>query len=173
MSEYTYRNRSGNRWTVNEVLALQREFELLEWNIDQIAEKHERTVNAIMYKLEQEGLADYNVLYCNYYGLNGEIPVNQTSKLDSLELISNVNDDEDTVYDDSDNDGEYEDANDEDYEDNGDEEDNDDDYDYDDDPLSNRVARLESTLDEIKKMLKSVLGPKCGIADCKFPSCEL
>ena len=62
-------NRVGKRWSVNEILALQREFQLLEWSIDQIAEKHQRTPNGIMFKLDQEGFADYNVLYSNYYNL--------------------------------------------------------------------------------------------------------
>ena len=50
----TYR-RCGNRWAVNEVLSLQREYELLEWDVQQIAEKHERSVKAILCKLEAEG----------------------------------------------------------------------------------------------------------------------
>jgi len=58
--------RNGNKWTVNELLSLQREFELLGWNVEQIANKHERTPNAIMYKLDAEGFADYNVLYSEY-----------------------------------------------------------------------------------------------------------
>lgn len=47
--------RSGNRWTINELLSLQREYELLEWSVQQIAEKHQRTVEAILFKLEAEG----------------------------------------------------------------------------------------------------------------------
>ena len=47
--------RYGNRWTINEILALQREYELLEWSVQQIAEKHRRSVRAILCKLEAEG----------------------------------------------------------------------------------------------------------------------
>jgi hypothetical protein len=47
--------RSGHRWTINEVLSLQREYELLEWSVQQIAEKHQRTVEAILFKLQAEG----------------------------------------------------------------------------------------------------------------------
>ena len=36
-------SRAGFRWTVNEILSLQREFELLELSIDEIAEKHNRS----------------------------------------------------------------------------------------------------------------------------------
>ena len=48
-------NRSGNRWTTNEIISLQREYELLEWSVQQIAEKHQRSVEAILFKLESEG----------------------------------------------------------------------------------------------------------------------
>ena len=50
--------RSGNKWTVNEFLSLQREYELLEWTIQEIAEKHQRSVIAILFKLESECLID-------------------------------------------------------------------------------------------------------------------
>ena len=62
--------RFGKRWTINECLQLQREFELLQLPIDEIATKHQRTANAIMSKLDQEGLADYNILYSEYHKLN-------------------------------------------------------------------------------------------------------
>ena len=63
MTDY---KRFGNRWTINECLQLQREYELLELSIDEIAERHHRTPNAIMLKLDSEGHADYCVLYSNY-----------------------------------------------------------------------------------------------------------
>lgn len=47
--------RNGNKWTINELLALQREYELLEWGVQQIADKHKRSVEAILFKLESEG----------------------------------------------------------------------------------------------------------------------
>ena len=50
--------RHRRNWSVNEVLQLQREYELLGWNIQQIAKKHERSVDAILYKLEQERFID-------------------------------------------------------------------------------------------------------------------
>jgi len=48
-------SRYGNRWTVNEVLSLQREYELLEWSVQKIADKHKRSVMSIIYKLHAEG----------------------------------------------------------------------------------------------------------------------
>ena len=85
--------RSGFRWSINEVLALQREFELLGLTIDEIAQKHNRTTNAIIFKLDQEGFADYNELYSN---LNNSESVDNSSEI-SLEYN----------YDDNDSDTEY------------------------------------------------------------------
>jgi hypothetical protein len=82
--------RNGNRWSVNEILSLQREFELLGWNIDLIAQKHKRTPQSIMYKLSQEGFADYNDLYCEYHKSESE-PVSQNLKSDEdITLSSRV-----------------------------------------------------------------------------------
>ena len=47
--------RNGKRWSVNEVLSLQREYELLGFSVQQIAKKHQRSENAILFKLEAEG----------------------------------------------------------------------------------------------------------------------
>jgi hypothetical protein len=46
--------RHGNKWTINEILSLQREYELLKLPIPKIALRHKRTTFAIMYKLKQE-----------------------------------------------------------------------------------------------------------------------
>lgn len=70
-------SRNGKNWTINECLQLQREFELLKLSIDEISDRHQRTPNAIMFKLNQEKLADYNVLYSNYYNLNSQMPTQQ------------------------------------------------------------------------------------------------
>jgi len=55
--------RSGNKWTVNECLRLEREYDLLKLSVPEIALLHERSSDAIMYKLDQEGIADFNQLY--------------------------------------------------------------------------------------------------------------
>ena len=51
-------SRHGNRWNVDEVLSLQREYELLEWTVQQIADKHKRSVLSIVHKLHSEGFTD-------------------------------------------------------------------------------------------------------------------
>jgi hypothetical protein len=50
--------RVNKKWTVTELLSLQREYELLEMDIFDIALKHKRTPKAILYKLNDEGLID-------------------------------------------------------------------------------------------------------------------
>jgi hypothetical protein len=161
------RNRIGNKWTVNEVLSLQREYELLEWDIDQIAEKHGRTANAIMYKLDQEGFADYNVLFSNYHYHsfnNAKMPVNRTQNAMALEP-SLSDEDDNTIVDDE---------QDEDYVDDGDEDEEDDEenpWDEDDeDPLTERVSKLESGLDEIKHMLKMLTSSVHGLSQATYGS---
>jgi len=50
--------RNGKRWNIPEVIRLQREYELLNLPIDQIAKSHERTIYAILAKVEQEKFID-------------------------------------------------------------------------------------------------------------------
>ena len=50
--------RNGFAWSVNECLRLQREYELLELSVEEIAKLHERGVYAILFRLQQEGLID-------------------------------------------------------------------------------------------------------------------
>jgi hypothetical protein len=47
-------NRNGYKWNVNELLNLQREYELLELTVQEIALLHKRSTSAILYKLEAE-----------------------------------------------------------------------------------------------------------------------
>ena len=49
-------SRVNKKWSVTELLSLQREYELLEMNIFDIALKHKLTPKAILYKLNDEGL---------------------------------------------------------------------------------------------------------------------
>lgn len=55
--------RHNFKWSINETLRLQREFELLNLTISDIAKLHERSENAILYKLFLEGfITDINSL---------------------------------------------------------------------------------------------------------------
>jgi hypothetical protein len=78
--------RNGFKWSINEILSLQREFELLCLDINKIAQKHQRTPNSIMHKLHEEGFADYNVLYNK---LNASLAfVNEHENVDKLDTLS-------------------------------------------------------------------------------------
>ena len=137
-------SRYGFKWSINEILSLQREFELLGWNIDQIAEKHKRTANAIMYKLDQEGFADYNVLYSNYHNLNALIPLHTPIDMEfELSLQHDDDDDDDSesnFTNDDDDDSESNFTNDDDV-----------------DNLSERVYGLEESVSEIRDMIKQMM----------------
>ena len=50
--------RHNTKWGVNEVLALQREYELLELSVTEIATKHKRSNKSILFKLTQEGFIE-------------------------------------------------------------------------------------------------------------------
>jgi hypothetical protein len=58
--------RNGFRWTINETLALQREYELLQMSIQEIAVKHDRSVAAILFRLEKEGFVSHQTLARGY-----------------------------------------------------------------------------------------------------------
>ena len=147
MSTKQNSQRYGFKWSVNEVLSLQREFELLGWDIDQIAQKHQRTPNAIMYKLDQEGFADYNELYSAYHNLGTSSNAENTTEL-NLE----------SCHSDSDSDSDYEDGDDEDFEDDGECDDEEDEEEEDElANLSERMDNLEESITEIKNMIKQLM----------------
>lgn len=165
-------SRYGNRWTVNEYIQLQREFELLKLSISEIAKIHKRTPNAIMYKLEQEGFSDYNVLYSNHHDLNSTSPTKRTNKYD----LENENqaqykqyyipenqeeEDEDDDKDDEDYIPENED-NDEDDDDKDDDEEylGDDEQEYLGDDLKSHVMRLEKQVKTLTEMFMNQIKNK-------------
>jgi len=51
----TIKSRFGNKWTIPELIALEREHDLLELSVAEIAKRHGRSVLAIVWRLEQEG----------------------------------------------------------------------------------------------------------------------
>ena len=95
--------RFGNRWTVNECLQLQREFELLQLSVDEISKIHQRTPSAIMFKLDQEGFADYNILYANYAKAN-YAKANQTNVVNYDESSDESEKDDESENDESEED---------------------------------------------------------------------
>jgi hypothetical protein len=139
--------RSGNRWTINELISLQREYELLEWTVGQISEKHQRSVEAILFRLESEGfISSWN----NARGFNTE--QYQENLSENIEFVvqddMSVDEDEDC----SDNDSEY-------FDEGVDEEDDDmsiDDDELDVNKLTERVCNLETSVSEISSMMKQM-----------------
>ena len=128
--------RNGNKWTVNEVLALQREYELLEWTIQEISAKHQRSIGSILFKLTAEGfipswndargfnIADYAVsVLCQ-----GALCDNDYDNDADEDYADDEEEDDD---DDDDEDEDYEDEEDEDEDEDDDDEDEDEDEDAD------------------------------------------
>jgi hypothetical protein len=148
--------RNGNKWTVNETLALQREYELLEWTVQEISAKHERSIGSILFKLTSEtfipswndargfNIADYAVsVLCQGAHCDNE----------------GDNDDDDEDYVDEDKDYEDEDE-DEDYNEDEDcdaDADDEEDEDYDDEHEEDDVSQgwnLKDSVTEISNMVK-------------------
>jgi hypothetical protein len=71
-----YYKRNGYRWSIPEILRLQREFELLELNIEEISRIHQRTPYAIANRLVDEGFASQECKEVSQY--LGFIPYNHT-----------------------------------------------------------------------------------------------
>jgi hypothetical protein len=98
----TLYSRNGFKWNINEVLSLQREWELLSWDIPKIAEKHKRSHDAIMYKLDKEGFACYKDLLPT---LDKSIPcVKNKSFEEEGDLFDDSKSDEDYVFEEDEDD---------------------------------------------------------------------
>jgi hypothetical protein len=149
--------RNGNSWTVNELLSLQREYELLEWDIQQIAEKHQRTERAILFRLESEGIiTSWNAARGfdmeSYKASIEEDDVTEECVCNEESCVDDDDDDDDDDEDQEccDNDSEYVDEE-------ADEEDDDDSV-CDDasevEKLSDRVWSLETAVTDIKDMVQ-------------------
>jgi hypothetical protein len=131
--------RHRNKWTINEVLSLQREYELLEWSVYEIAEKHERTVMAIMSKLQKENfIKSWN----EARGFNIEEYQEDTYVLQTGTNYEDINDDEEEydytedIYDDDDDDDEQVESN--------------------VNRLTKRVWSLETSVGEISSIIKQL-----------------
>lgn len=145
----TYK-RNGNKWTINELLTLQREYELLEWSVGQIAEKHFRTVTAILSKLVSEGFINSwnEARGFNYQKYQTKSTINNGQLNQNINLVIDVNfvndvNDSDTVSEcgsDYDSETDY-------------------DYDYVDkvDKLTERVGKLETNIYELNSMVKEMV----------------
>lgn len=135
--------RQGNTWTVNELLSLEREYELLGLTVPQIAEKHQRSETSILYKLESEGLIN---TWNDARGFNSE-DYQKNASFDTKE--DNDNDEEVGGGDDDDEDYQY-------VEDTVSDDDDISDDESDVEKLTERVWSLETSVGEISSMVKNI-----------------
>ena len=151
-------NRNGNKWTVNELLSLQREYELLEWTIQQIALKHQRTERAILFRLESEGIiASWNDargfdMESYKASIEDDVTADSNDDCDEQECCDN-----DSEYDDDDCDEQECCDNDSEYDDDADDDDADDDDEASEvEKLSDRIWSLETTVTDIKDIVQQL-----------------
>ena len=94
--------RNGYKWSVNECLRLEREYDLLQLSVPEMAALHNRTNNAIIWKLHSEGLADYNQLYLQTFGnasiMNDFTDIIQPQFQADYSDVNNDDEDEDDDY---------------------------------------------------------------------------
>ena len=151
----TYK-RNGNRWTINEILTLQREYELLEWSVYKIAEKHQRTVMAILCKLKAECFIQH---FKEARGFDVE---EYRKSIDESYNCQNNNEQEEDADDEDDDEKDNECCAEDDeyvpediYEDDEDE----DDYEVDEvEQLTDRVWSIQTSVNEISSIVKSIFG---------------
>jgi hypothetical protein len=89
-------SRHNFKWSINEILALHREYDLLKLSVQEIANKHQRTPHAIIYKLVNENII--------YYEKNEDNIVE--GGIDDSELEYDNDDDDEEEEDDDDGDEE-------------------------------------------------------------------
>jgi len=154
--------RHNFKWSINEILSLQREYELLEMTIQDIASKHERSVDAILYRLQKEGMIETWIDARGYQEYSKTFPY-LVGSLDSNVNTYDYGEDLDVTDDDNvnDNDSDYEDEEEESDVSEDEEEESDvseDEEDNDDiSNLSERVWDLETAVNDIKGMINTLL----------------
>lgn len=140
--------RHGKKWTITEVLKLQREYELLNLSVTEIAKNHKRSVASIMYKVEAER---FICLYKTKNNcLENKTSVKSKKNLESdmesesdIDSSSDYNVDDESVLSEND-DSDYE-------------EEIDMKKDRCVDTLSERVCMLEKNVQEISKLVKYII----------------
>ena len=144
--------RHGKRWTTSEVLNLQREYELLNWSVQQISEKHQRSVYSILFKLHAEGLTPSLYEATGYTSAKvSEKKTPLTKVAAKVSRVRVVQDEEDDVESDTDSSSDFE-------EDDVSEYKSDDEVSVDANvnTLSDRVWSLETSVGQISTMVKQM-----------------
>lgn len=144
--------RHNFKWNVNELLSLQREYELLEMTIQDIANKHERSIDAILFRLQKEGFIETWIDARGYQEYSKTLPYLAGS------LDSGINDyDEDVTDDDlaNDKDSDYEEENEISEDDENYEHEHEDEYDIYN--VNQRIWGLENAIKDIKGVINTLL----------------
>jgi len=136
-------SRHSNRWNVNEVLSLQREYELLEMTVQQIAEKHQRSVMSIVHKLYAEGFTSSKLEARGFSSQPLKVVVSSPRK--AVKRV--VEDEDDDLASDDDTSSDFED----DYQD-----DDSDDEDYEDEHENEIVFSNKSFKNKSSKMAEEI-----------------
>jgi hypothetical protein len=166
--------RHNFKWNINELLSLQREYELLEMTIQEIASKHERTIEAILYRLQKEGLIETWIDARGYQEYSKTFPY-LVGSLDSGINAYDYEEDVDGTDDD------YVNEKDSDYQDEEASDVSEDDENYEDNDdisnLSQRVWTLETALTDVKDMIGTLLSrfnsPSKPLKKLRQPSSEV
>lgn len=88
---YTIPRRNGFEWTIPEILRLQREWELLQLSVSEIADLHERSMRAIMFKLEDEQFATYEEAQNRLLSINFDnLTITDNSQTDTCQKKKQV-----------------------------------------------------------------------------------
>lgn len=146
--------RHNFKWNVNELLSLQREYELLEMTIQDIANKHERSIDAILFRLQKEGFIETWIDARGYQEYSKTLPY-LAGSLDSGINSYDYDYDEDVTDDDlaNDKDSDYEEENE--FSQDKDEDDEDDEYDIYN--VNQRIWGLENAIKDIKCVINKLL----------------
>ena len=152
-------SRHGNRWNVNEVLSLQREYQLLEWTVQQIADKHKRSVLSIVHKLYAEGFISSFIEARGYTEKSLKSVV--SSKRSVKKTTKRVIEDEDSVVSDNDSSSDFED----DYQDSDSDEE-----DYEEDVVENKVLikqhdEMSEDVSEVDKLTERVWSLETSVGE--------
>ena len=141
--------RHNFKWNVNELLSLQREYELLEMTIQDIAIKHERSIDAILFRLQKEGFIETWIDARGYQEYSKTLPY----LAGSLDSGINAYDYHEDVTDDdlaNDKDSDYE-------EENEFSEDDEDKDEYDIYNVNQRIWGLENAIKDIRSVINTLL----------------
>lgn len=125
--------RHGKRWTTTELLSLEREYDLLNLSVQEIATKHQRSVESILYKLYSEGLTE-SLYEANGYSMpHVKLSEKVSKKMEKMEEDEVSNIDSCSNYEE---DSEF--------------------VEYNIDKLTERVWSLETSLEQINTMVKQM-----------------